>query len=104
MNTQSKGFKINNPLGKNGYDTGTQVKSRGKNMAFKLLLSDQDEILQHLEDEEIAVQEFCDRMILLYQMFVMGEEITPEKLKKAGMSSKQWERLVKYILSRLKFS
>ncbi|AOX04730.1 hypothetical protein BJP34_35720 (plasmid) [Moorena producens PAL-8-15-08-1] len=104
MNTQSKGFKINNPLGKNGYGTGTQVKSRGKNMTFKLLLSIQKKILQHLKDEGITVQQFCDRMVLLYQMFVMGEEITPEKLKKAGMSSKQWERLVKYILSRLKFS
>jgi hypothetical protein len=46
---------------KNGYDTGTQVKSRGKIMTFKLLLNDQDEILQHLEDEGITVREFCNR-------------------------------------------
>ncbi|AOX02428.1 hypothetical protein BJP34_25970 [Moorena producens PAL-8-15-08-1] len=37
-------------------------------------------------------------MVLLYQMFVMGEEITPEKIKKTGMSGKRWERVVKYIL------
>ncbi|NEO77548.1 hypothetical protein [Moorena sp. SIO4G3] len=45
-----------------------------------------------------------ERILLLYQMFVMGKEITAEIIKKTGMSGKRWERVVKHILSRLKFS
>ncbi|NEO94685.1 MAG: hypothetical protein F6K56_32650 [Moorea sp. SIO3G5] len=40
-----------------------------------------------------------ERILLLYQMFVMGDAITAEIINKTGMSSKRWEKVVKNILS-----